>query len=110
MRRWPENIREHTGALRHALSFAKNDTINEADLPADQGPRMVPRPRALASNLDPDQPTPQALLESDPAPAGLDAHESQLRSRIVALLQGHQGNVTRVAHLLARTEPICTRF
>ena len=101
MRRWPENIRELTNAIGHALSFAMNDTIDVANLPPDQAPRMAARSTPAASTLGPDELEPPVVLDSD-APPGLDAHSLQLRAKLKSLLQQEHGNVSKVAIILGK--------
>jgi DNA-binding NtrC family response regulator len=102
MRRWPENIRELRRDIERALSNAKNDTIDMADLPADRAPPMVSSPRTLPSTISTEPFEAAERQEGDPLPSGLDAHEMQLRAKIVGMLQEHQGNVSRVAELLGK--------
>jgi DNA-binding NtrC family response regulator len=100
MRRWPENIRELKRDIERALSYAKNDTIDVADLPPAQAPHLISSPKPLPATIDPDPPAAAELLENDPPPSGLDAYEVQLRAKIVGLLHEHQGNVSKVAQIM----------
>jgi DNA-binding NtrC family response regulator len=101
MHRWPENIRELKRDIQRAIPYAKDDTIDAADLPADRAaPRMSARPRTPPhGSLAPEPLMPPI---PDPPPPGLDVHDLQLRAKVVRLLHENFGNVTKVANLLGK--------
>jgi DNA-binding NtrC family response regulator len=78
--RWPRNVRELVRALEQAIALANGDTIEHRDLPA------VVRGEAGPDDADP------------PAPAQAPAQDDETRrARLIALLEKHHGNVTRIA-------------
>jgi sigma-54 dependent transcriptional regulator, acetoin dehydrogenase operon transcriptional activator AcoR len=83
---WPNNVRELEKALASAVALADGRSIVPDDLP--EPVRREPAPRAVGS---------AARLPSTP-PLDDDA----LRTRLVSLLESHEGNVAAVARAMGK--------
>jgi DNA-binding NtrC family response regulator len=77
---WPRNIRELVRTLEQAIALAAGKTLELEHLPA-----------ALRGNP-----------AGDPAPAPAAAGDDARRTELVALLERHRGNVTRIAADMGR--------
>jgi DNA-binding NtrC family response regulator len=87
---WPGNIRELQKVLAAAVELAPGGTIELEHLPAAL--RRTPALHAPAAQI---APTPAWV-------ADLDREDRELRERLVALFEEHQGNVVAVAEALGK--------
>jgi len=85
---WPGNIRELRNAVEHALAVSRAETIRPDDFPATLR-RHGPKPAGDATS-------PSSTTSSDTTPAALSRTDAE-KAYLVALLQRHEGNVSRAA-------------